>query len=99
MPVVSHERLQKSIGFLDDFVGILSEMGLAALQREQKHEQLGESEERYRRLFDNAAEGLIVFRVERESRRARSTTSSSSTSTRRRRRGRTSPANGSSAAG
>ncbi len=65
VPVISHERLQKSISFLNDFVGILSEMGLTALQREQKHEQLGESEERYRRLFDNAAEGLIVFRVER----------------------------------
>jgi ligand-binding sensor protein/anti-sigma regulatory factor (Ser/Thr protein kinase) len=66
VPVISHERLQKSIGFLGDFVGVLSEMGLAALQREQKHDQLKESEERYRHLFDNANEGLIVFRVERD---------------------------------
>jgi ligand-binding sensor protein/anti-sigma regulatory factor (Ser/Thr protein kinase) len=65
VPVISHERLQKSIGFLNDFVGVLSEMGLTALQREQKHAQLEESEERYRHLFDNAAEGLIVFRPER----------------------------------
>ncbi len=66
VPVISHERLQKAISFLGDFVGVLSEMGLAALRREQKHDELKESEERYRHLFDNANEGLIVFRVERD---------------------------------
>ena len=65
MPVISHERLQKTIGFLADFVGMLGELGLGALQHEQKHALLLESEQRYRRLFDNAAEGLTVFRVER----------------------------------
>jgi ligand-binding sensor protein/anti-sigma regulatory factor (Ser/Thr protein kinase) len=64
VPVVSQGRLQKTIGFLADFVGMLGELGLSALQQEQKHALLVESEERYRRLFDNAAEGLIVFRVE-----------------------------------
>jgi ligand-binding sensor protein/anti-sigma regulatory factor (Ser/Thr protein kinase) len=65
VPVLSHEGLEKTISFLRDFVGMLGEMGLAALQREQKHAELKESEERYRHLFDNATEGLIVFRVER----------------------------------
>jgi anti-sigma regulatory factor (Ser/Thr protein kinase) len=64
VPVVSHERLQKTIGFIADFVSMLGEMGLAALQHERKHALLVASEERYRRLFDNAAEGLIVFRAE-----------------------------------
>ena len=64
VPVISHGRLQKTLGFLADFVGMLGELGLSALQHEQKHALLVESEERYRRLFDNAAEGLIVFRAE-----------------------------------
>jgi ligand-binding sensor protein/anti-sigma regulatory factor (Ser/Thr protein kinase) len=64
VPVISHERLRKTIAFLADFVNMLGEMGLTALQHEQKHALLVESEERYRRLFDNAAEGLIVFRAE-----------------------------------
>ena len=65
VPVITQARLQKTIGFLSDFVGMLGELGLSALQHEQKHALLLESERRYRRLFDNAAEGLIVFRVER----------------------------------
>jgi len=66
VPVLSHERLEKRIGFLADFVGMLGEMGLSALLRNQKHEELKESEKRYRRLFDNATEGLIVFRILRD---------------------------------
>ena len=65
VPVISEARLQKTIGFIADFVGMLGELGLSALQHEQKHAQLVESEQRYRRLFDNATEGLTVFRVER----------------------------------
>ena len=65
VPVISHERLQKTVRFLADFVGMLGEMGVAALQERRKHAQLVESEERYHRLFDNATEGLTVFRVER----------------------------------
>jgi ligand-binding sensor protein/anti-sigma regulatory factor (Ser/Thr protein kinase) len=67
VPVISHDRLRKSIGFLADFAGMLGELGLSALQRERQHAQLKESEERYRRLFANASEGLIVFRAERSS--------------------------------
>jgi ligand-binding sensor protein/anti-sigma regulatory factor (Ser/Thr protein kinase) len=65
VPVLSHESVTKSLAFLADFVGMLGEMGLTALQREQKHEELEETEKRYRQLFDNATEGLIVFRVVR----------------------------------
>jgi ligand-binding sensor protein/anti-sigma regulatory factor (Ser/Thr protein kinase) len=65
VPVISHERLQRTLKFLNDFVGMLGEMGVSALERERKHAALKESEERYRRLFDNAAEGLLVFRVKR----------------------------------
>jgi anti-sigma regulatory factor (Ser/Thr protein kinase)/ligand-binding sensor protein len=66
VPVLTHEDLERRIHFLADFVGLLGELGLSALQREQKHEQLEESERRYRQLFDNATEGLIVFRVVRD---------------------------------
>jgi anti-sigma regulatory factor (Ser/Thr protein kinase)/ligand-binding sensor protein len=66
VPVLSHERLEKVIAFLADFVGMLGEMGLSALLREQKHEELKESEKRYRHLFDSTSEGLIVFRIMRD---------------------------------
>ena len=65
VPVISHAQLQTTLGFLNDFVGMLGEMGLSSLERERKHAALKESEERYRRLFDNATEGLIMFRAER----------------------------------
>jgi ligand-binding sensor protein/anti-sigma regulatory factor (Ser/Thr protein kinase) len=64
VPTISHAHLRKTVTFLADFVGMLGEMGLSALQHERKHALLVESEKRYRSLFDNAAEGLIVFRVE-----------------------------------
>ena len=66
VPVVSHERLQKRVDFLTDFVGMLGEMGMTALLREQEQERLRESERRYRHLFDNATDGLTVFGLERD---------------------------------
>jgi len=66
VPVLSHERLEKTLAFVSDFVGMLGEMGLSALLREEKHEELKESERRYRHLFDRTTEGLIVFRIERD---------------------------------
>ncbi len=66
VPVLSHQRLETMIAFLADFVGMLGEMGLSTLLHEEKHEELKESEKRYRRLFDDSTEGLIVFRIERD---------------------------------
>jgi ligand-binding sensor protein/anti-sigma regulatory factor (Ser/Thr protein kinase) len=66
VPVITQAHLQKTVQFLADFVSMLGELGLTSLQHEQKHALLLESEQRYRRLFDNAAEGLTVFRVERD---------------------------------
>ena len=65
VPVISHAQLQRTVKFLADFVGMLGEMGLSALERERKHAQLKKSEERYRRLFDSTSEGIVVFRAER----------------------------------
>ena len=64
VPVLSQEQLRRIVGFLADFVGMLGEMGVSALKGERRLAELVESEERYRRLFDSATEGLIVFRVE-----------------------------------
>lgn len=66
VPVISHECLEKRVRFLSDLAGMLGEMGLSALLREQKQIQLQESERRYRHLFDNATDGLLVFRVEQD---------------------------------
>jgi len=66
VPVISHESLEKRITFLSDFVGMLGEMGLSALMRDREHARLRESERRYRDLFDNATEGLLVFTPERD---------------------------------
>jgi anti-sigma regulatory factor (Ser/Thr protein kinase)/ligand-binding sensor protein len=63
VPVLSHARLRRCITFLADFVGLLGEMGMTALLRQREQEKLRESERRYRRLFDNTAEDLAVFRV------------------------------------
>ena len=65
VPVISHAQLQRTVKFLGDFVSMLGEMGLSALERERKHAQLKKSEERYRRLFDSTSEGIVVFRAER----------------------------------
>jgi len=64
VPVVSHQHVAKAIGFLADFVAMLGEMGLNAMLREWEHERLVESERRYRQLFVNATEGIVVFRPE-----------------------------------
>jgi ligand-binding sensor protein/anti-sigma regulatory factor (Ser/Thr protein kinase) len=65
VPVLPRARLERTIDYLADFVGMLGELGMSTLQREQKHEELRESERRYRRLFDNTTEGVMVFHVMR----------------------------------
>ena len=64
VPVLSHERVERTIGFLADFVGMLADTGFSALQREREHEALRESEERYRQLFE--AESDAVFLIDNE---------------------------------
>jgi len=64
VPVLSHERVDRTIGFLADFVGMLADTGFSALQREREHEALRESEERYRQLFE--AESDAVFLIDNE---------------------------------
>lgn len=46
VPVLSHERVARTISFLADFVGMLADLGLSALRQEQEHEALTQSEER-----------------------------------------------------
>jgi ligand-binding sensor protein/anti-sigma regulatory factor (Ser/Thr protein kinase) len=63
VPVLSHQRLRKAIVFFADFVSMLGEMGMTELLRQREQEALRDSELRYRHLFDNAAEGIVVFRA------------------------------------
>ena len=61
VPVLAHERVAQTIGFLADFVGMLGDLGLGALRQEQEREALAESELRYRSLFeDNHAVMLLI---------------------------------------
>ena len=46
VPVLAHERVAQTLGFLADFVGLLGELGLAALRREQESAARRESEAR-----------------------------------------------------
>jgi len=46
VPVLSHERVAQTISFIADFVGMLADLGLGTLRREQEHEALTQSEER-----------------------------------------------------
>jgi len=64
VPVLSHERVARTIGLLGDLVGMLVENGLSALQRERDRKALRESEERYRQLFE--AESDAVFLIDNE---------------------------------
>jgi len=64
VPVLSHERVEQTIGFLADLVGLLAETGLGALQRERERESLRESEERYRALFDRSLDLVYLHDFE-----------------------------------
>jgi PAS domain S-box-containing protein len=64
VPVLSHERVERMIGFVADFVGVLADLGMSALRGELEHEALRESEERYRQLFE--AESDAVFLIDNE---------------------------------
>jgi len=64
VPVLSHERVERTIGFVADFVGVLADLGMSALRGEREHEALRESEERYRQLFE--AESDAVFLIDNE---------------------------------
>jgi ligand-binding sensor protein/anti-sigma regulatory factor (Ser/Thr protein kinase) len=66
VPVLTYEQLRKRLAFISDLVSMLGELGLSALEQERRRAQSEASEGRYRRLFDNATEGLIVFRVEQD---------------------------------
>lgn len=66
VPVITHEQLRRNVRFVSHLVVMLGELGMSALEHDRKHSQLKESEERYRRLFNNATEGFLVFQVERD---------------------------------
>ena len=66
VPVLTYDQLRKRLAFISDLVSMLGELGLSALEQERRRAQSEASEGRYRRLFDNATEGLIVFRVEQD---------------------------------
>lgn len=62
VPVVTHGRVEQTIRFLSDLIGLLGELGLAALRRIEDHEALEAGRERYRQLFE--AESDAVFLID-----------------------------------
>ena len=61
VPVLSHERVTRTIRLLADVVDTLAEAGLSALQREQERETLRETEERYRHLFEAKTDAVFLI--------------------------------------
>ena len=61
VPVLSHERVAQTISFLADFVGMLADLGLSALRRDQDRATLRESEERYRGLTEDMPVFISAF--------------------------------------
>ena len=66
VPVLSHERVDQTISFLGDFVGMLADMGLQALRRERERAALTTSESSYRSLFENMTEGVALHELIRD---------------------------------
>jgi len=64
VPVLSRERVAQTIGFLADFVGMLADLGLAALRQEQKREALQESEELYRSILNASPDDVTITDLE-----------------------------------
>ena len=61
VPVLSHEHVARTIAFLAEFVGMLADLGLSALQSGQDRAALRESEERYRGLTEDMPVFIAAF--------------------------------------
>jgi PAS domain S-box-containing protein len=68
VPVLSHERVEHTVTFLRDFVGVLADLGLSAAMHRQEREAIGESAERYLSLFENMTEGVALHDLVRDER-------------------------------
>ena len=63
VPVLSHERVARTIGFLADFVGMLAENGLSALRQEREREALRQSEDKLSKAFHGSPDAILITRV------------------------------------
>src|SRR5450759_5572543 len=61
VPKLSHEHVAQTVSFLADFVGMLADLGLAVLRRDQDRATLRESEERYRGLTEDMPVFISAF--------------------------------------
>jgi len=69
VPVLSHEQVEQTIGFLADLVGMVGELGLSALKHERDHAALLASEDQFRSLAEDMpvlvratlADGTITY--------------------------------------
>jgi len=60
VPVLSHERVARTLSLLADFVGMLADLGLAALRHEQEREALRESEALYRSILSASPDVITI---------------------------------------
>jgi len=63
VPVLSHERVARTIGFLADLVGVLAETGLSALRQEREREALQQSEDKFSKAFHGSPDAILITRV------------------------------------
>ena len=68
VPVLSHGRVEQTIRFLGDFVGMVADMGFQVLQREKERTALRTSEASYRSLFESMTEGVALHELIRNER-------------------------------
>ncbi|HEY5505969.1 MAG TPA: PocR ligand-binding domain-containing protein, partial [Coriobacteriia bacterium] len=61
VPRIPHQRAEQTIRFMAQFVSMLAELGLGALEQQRSHEALRISEERYRDLAEDMPASICVF--------------------------------------
>jgi len=61
VPRIPHQRAEQTIRFMAQFVSMLAEIGLGALEHQKVHEALLVSEERYRGLAEDTPACIAVF--------------------------------------
>lgn len=58
LPIISIERLQNKLSFIKNLAEVIANSGLKQLEENKSAKQIAISEEKYRKIFDDATEGI-----------------------------------------